>query len=643
LIRVITVRICVSSVAEEKLLNSESPSRIQEYWDDRRVQNLCARLYLSAIRYPAINAVAESVAEAAGFWQVTDMLQLRRVAVLLALVVLAGGGCGKSEPQTHSSPVKSTAEPAHTTVTGTNDLICSIHWLGKKQIVSDTNYAGLMAIWNMPESARLESQTLDRLATAPWRLLGRDGSPSHPRPAEAGEGGAISNQLPRRAEAGEGGSAISNLLSSPGPKHLRPLLDDLVNSETRIEVTSGESKGMNVVMAVRVEPARIALWRSNLPAVLASWPNARPNGSNQWKVLAASGTALHLAFSETNGWFVAKYGPDVSLDERGRTAVSRRTAPPYHSTNINLLEIRADLAQLNTAAQLGWHLPPGLPRVDLTVHGIGQKLRTVAEANFPQPLNLSIPDWEVPTNIIHSPVTSFTAIRGIAPVLDLIPAWERFHFADSPDQLFCWAEQGLPMLSYCALPLASASNTVSQISDAVLRGEKTTELFGFAGATESDGLRWTGLPYMSPYVRSEKVGAKTFIAGGFFPSASGPDSVAPELTGPIFSKTNLIYYDWELMGPRVEGWHYMGQFFRFVTERAQLPFESLGLLWLKEIAKRPGDSLTQAYVISPQQISIDRKSPLGLTGIEMQLLMDWLESPEFPTGLLSQIHTNAAK
>src|SRR5258708_4284831 len=74
---------------------------------------------------------------------------------LAAMAALAmGGGCKKSAP----APVPAAALSAET--------VARVHWLGKKRMAAQTNAAYLIALWNLPESAKLETQTLDRLALA---------------------------------------------------------------------------------------------------------------------------------------------------------------------------------------------------------------------------------------------------------------------------------------------------------------------------------------------------------------------------------------------------------------------------------------------------------------------------------------------
>ena len=79
----------------------------------------------------------------------------------------------------------------------------------------------------------------------------------------------------------------------------------------------------------------------------------------------------------------------------------------------------------------------------------------------------------------------------------------------------------------------------------------------------------------------------------------------------------------------------MGQFIRWVSGLSQLPPHSAGLMWLRAIAPKLGDSITDITRTGREQLSLVRKSSFGFTAIELHLLIDWLESPRFPIGLYS--------
>src|SRR5205809_385059 len=131
---------------------------------------------------------------------------LRYLAALCCLMALLAAGCKKSSP-TDEPRTQTTASPS--SLDPQTSPVARIHWLGKKRIAGETNAAGFMKIWNLPESARVEAQTLDKLSTAPWRLLKVETIPS----------------------------AVTNALTPIGASPLlRPLLDDLVKEESYVEI-----------------------------------------------------------------------------------------------------------------------------------------------------------------------------------------------------------------------------------------------------------------------------------------------------------------------------------------------------------------------------------------------------------------------
>src|ERR1035437_279584 len=117
-------------------------------------------------------------------------------ALCAALLVASAAGCKQSESNQTAFAAPSAPAPA---TSPAMETVGRIHWLGKKQLAAETNAAAFMRIWNLPESVKLQTQTLDKLSSAPWRLLRGD-----------------TNQ--------------------PSTNLLRPLLDDLVQEESYLEI-----------------------------------------------------------------------------------------------------------------------------------------------------------------------------------------------------------------------------------------------------------------------------------------------------------------------------------------------------------------------------------------------------------------------
>src|SRR5436309_1057864 len=78
----------------------------------------------------------------------------------LCLCCLFAAGCKKSSPADETR-TQTTASPSSLETSP----VARIHWLGKKRIAAGPYATGFMKIWNPPESAKVEAQTLDKLST----------------------------------------------------------------------------------------------------------------------------------------------------------------------------------------------------------------------------------------------------------------------------------------------------------------------------------------------------------------------------------------------------------------------------------------------------------------------------------------------
>ena len=167
------------------------------------------------------------------------------LALATALLACLGGGCKKSEPaQTpQNQAVKAQPTPAQFAPAG--DTSARLHWLGKKRLAADTNAAYLKTIWDLPESVRLEAQTLDKFALAPWRSA----LTNYPQP--------ITNY-----------QAV--VAANPSASLLRPLVADLLEQESYLEIRQPTNQPPELALAIRLDQSRAGLWQTNLAAVLES-------------------------------------------------------------------------------------------------------------------------------------------------------------------------------------------------------------------------------------------------------------------------------------------------------------------------------------------------------------------------------------
>ena len=541
----------------------------------------------------------------------------------LLLLVTAGGGCKKSAP----APLVLPPVPPET--------VARVHWLGKQRLAADTNAAFVMGIWNLAESKALEAQTLDRMAVGL--------TASHQSSVISNQLAVVSNQL---SVTGLQSTITNQPPQLTGPAALlRPLLDDLVQQESYVEVRQATNQPGELACAIRLSAERARLWQTNLAAFVESLTGSRvvagPGRTSGWQLQITSHqsqTARFIDLARVGDWTVIGLGRETNALHAEMLALIERDGRPFASQPKQYwLYADLDLRRVASALSSGWELPADLPRITVAIDGDAQNVHTRGKFKFLLPLPADLEKWNIPTNLMHDPLCSFTAIRGIGPRLSAMNIWNDLQAGAPPNQLYFWAQAGIPFLSFCAAPLPNASNLVYQLKGRLLQQGNaylaTNGLGQFAGATHGNGVLWSNLPIMDPFLRSVSTTGGDFAVVGMNPAVSTNRPAPAALFQQVLISTNLVAYDWELTGPRIEQWLFTGQFLRMVTHLAQVPSKSASVVWLSALGPKLGNSATTVTRTSPNELSFTRSSSLGFTAVELHLLVDWLESPQFPRGL----------
>lgn len=511
----------------------------------------------------------------------------------LLLTALAGfvAGCGKESPPPQATPPAAAAPP-----------VLTVHWVGKQRLAQDTNAAYQMEIWKLPESGRLETQTLDKLARALPALLG---------------------------------STATNAVLGLVPL-VRPLLEDLVQQESYFELRAAAGSPRELTLAVRLPADRAGLWRTNLAAFAEGLTGAKTNPSSLpsgWQARRAQ-PPLTLQFAQAGEWtlvgFSAENSP-VFADFSRRYATN---AAPLAQTNLVWVELDADLGHFFQASFID--SAPRLPSLHLTLTGDGHNVRTRGELTFAQPLSAGLAAWSVPTNLIHDPLISFTAIRGFQDWLASSRLWQTLVGGSAPQQIYFWGVHGLPFETYAAAVWPGSSNRFFLASENLMHRMNAVLTNDWGEVTRlpgTNGIVWTSNPFLKAHLRHDVGPAGEVVSAGFFELPEKGRPMPEDLTAQFLPRTNLLYYDWEITEARVFTWIQVPSFLRMVFKKAQLHEETAGLKWLLAAMPKLGNAGTTLQLVDPHRLVLSRSSSVGLTGAELQLLMDWLESPAFPRGL----------
>lgn len=478
------------------------------------------------------------------------------------------------------------------------DASIRLHWLGKKRLGVEGSAYFVMRLWDLPQSKVLEAQTLDKLSVGIWPLLG-----SH-----------------------------SDLRSPNHTQALRPLLDDLVQEEWHLELRYRSDEPFDFLFAIRVPASRSGLWETNLAvvaqAVSGVWPTRMSTGDG-W-ILE---TSPRVRLVHTGGWTIlSRSQKEDALFSNAMTRIQRFSNPFATSSNC-WLEADFDLSDVAKMVRVAENVSSNLPRVSFTVSGDGANTILRGKAVFPSPLHLQLPPWTMPVRLMHEPLVSFIAIRGLSGIFTNF----------SQGQVYSWGLDNAPLQVYAAAPVSSAGEDVRGIFDLLLKEgnawlarNSVGELQPIADSN-AVGVAWSGLPHLSPAVQLLRSPDSHWLYAGTLPDTQVGIGPPPSegMIQDVLRRTNLVFYQWEMGGPQLDTWLYLGQMLRTATHRPEIPMNSLGISWLSALRPRLGTCAAIVTKTSENELTFVRKATVGLSAVELHLLVDWLESPRFPAGLHS--------
>jgi hypothetical protein len=435
-------------------------------------------------------------------------------------------------------------------------------------------------------------------------------------------------------------------VSMSGPAALlRPLLEDLLQQESFLNVRQATNLPGALAFAIKLNEERARLWQTNLAALLESLTGSRtvvvPGQSNGWQLqYSHPRPAITRTFdlARAGEWTVVGLAPGRNeLFDEVLTLLREDPTGVAQAPKDVWLFADVDLRRVASALSLDWDLPADLPRMTLGITGDGQTVRTRGKLNFAKPLPIALEPWNIPTNLIHEPLVSFTALRGLQPWLSSSKLWQGLELGAPPNQLYLWAQRGPEFLSYLAAPMANASNWVGQATDRLLQKPNvylaTNGMGRLERSTNGPGAVWADVLLMAPFLQPVALSQGDFVFGGLVPSPFTNRPPAAELLNTVLGDTNLVAYDWELTGPRIDQWLHFGQLVRFALHLAQVPPKSASFAWLTALEPKLGGCVTVVSRTGPAQLTLVRRSGLGFTAAELDWLADWLESPRFPRGL----------
>jgi hypothetical protein len=506
---------------------------------------------------------------------------------LAALVALAGvlTACKRNNSQTTAAPPLQLTPPKPTPPP---PVIVRIHFAGADEISSDTNSTAFTNEFASAEARALESQTLDKLSRAP--------------------GAWFKDKI--AAGAGDGSA------------QLRPLLEDFLKSEWVFEMR-GATNSPEYALAIRLNDARAQLWQTNLQNLLESWTKTTAqNVTNGWELKKDLPPNL-FRFVRAGDWVVIGCGQnELPLSDKWvQAGMSLEKETNWLSVNVDW-------------PRLGQFFPVlakfDFPVTAIQATGINGHFLVTGKFELSQPLPPLDP-WQIPTNIIYQPLTSFTAARGFGPWLRN-QSWARlFKLSTEPDELFSWGLETTPLQTFIAVPVSNATNALAQVAQNFTADTSWQRhlLSPFQIGATPNRVFWRNVPFIGPEIKAMHGPSGDFLFADIFPNLVSGKAPPSDLFR-AFTQGNVVFYHWEITPLRLKQLPQLTQLALLLTHYRQLNAQSAAGRWLNHITPGLDQNVTEVAQTGPSELTLTRTTSAGLTAVELTALANWLEAPNFP-------------
>jgi len=387
-----------------------------------------------------------------------------------------------------------------------------------------------------------------------------------------------------------------------GAAKLRPLFDDLQSAEWFLEARAAAGGKPDLAIAIKLAPARAQAWTAVLKPY---FPAATFKSSANW-----------LIFDSGTG-----------TEKTGELLEKKLSAPPagWLSMDINWPRLAQWYPELKKLA---------LPETLLAVTAPDANLHVDGKFFFPENLSIKLDPWQIPSNTVHQPFVSFTAVRGFAGWLDGQDWAQPVKLSPPANQMFTWAMKGMPFQAFAAVPVRDSAAALRQLDaglQPVLADRNAHD--GFIGAftldVTNDQITLMGAPFIAPFVKTVSEPGGQFLLAGGIPNAPKPKPMPSELFQRL-AMPNLVFYHWEFTAERLPLMLNLSQLALLLTRHQQLDGDSAACKWINKFGPLCGNSVTEITQSAPDQLSFTRTAPAGLTAFELLSLAGWLQAPDFP-------------
>ena len=472
--------------------------------------------------------------------------------------------------------------------------VFQIHFLGMDELSGNTNAAKLTKIWNLPETVELREKTFQKIATAPEQLFPQTIKQKH--------------------------------------SFIQPLLGDLLRRESIIQLLETTNGSLQLNLAVQLDKKRSAMWSSNLQAVAST----TSGDLDQWSSKLSGNTTIK--FGHDGKWTYVVIGL-TGIEKPFITSLGKSESVLQTD---HWLEADIDWTRMERC--LGISTPFQVSQSKIVLTGKADNLFTTVTASFPEKISWKRTPWHIPT-VILDPIDSFTAAQPLSAFCKPSAFFKQIGFNPLDREFFFWSQSDLPFQTFGAVVAEDSTNQMQTLSaklpaiiNPVLADRRSGQLYW---SSSNNLLNWTNLPLLAPYLHPYHDSAGQFLVGGLFPRAPRKTPAPNEIFKHIIDNEKLVYYNWEITEHRIGHWDMLTRLAPVLSPELISPDPSKPLrlsrnsrlpahIWIRQVASYLGNTVTEATVSGPKELTIKRKSHIGFNGMELMYFVGLLDHPDFP-------------
>jgi len=428
---------------------------------------------------------------------------------------------------------------------------------------------------------------------------------------------------------------------------LSPLVEDVFQYESAATFGGRTNGPLGFVLAVKLDNTRVKVWQDTFARLIGSAPEKSTAESFEclnWK-------KAKVRLVRAQDWLVVSRGEDLLPRQTQYLQLIRQQGHPTKGVQENWLVADADWPRLAAWLPLN-SCPFKLAYMDLKISAKKDIQKTKLRLVYPEKIQWKNRSWRVPMEAITDPVVSFTAMQDVAPFLQENKNLSKLRLNPLNQEVYVWALRDVPFLTFGAIMTDHATNVLRDLAvqvPQIYNGKLNEMHYGqLAAMANGNELAWTNLSFIIPTLSAKSGKSGEFIELGFFPQP--PHRIAPpdELFAQFTTRTNLVYYDWEYTGIRLQQWRPLSVILpilrgtvhpkenKTATHKAPATTAAKGKKpnirvlparerWLTDIVPLLNDTVTEAVLTGPNELTISRNSHLGFTGLELVALSYWLD------------------